>query len=88
MATALEAAGVTMGSSPVRRRAAPGSLEHAARAPRTLQQHLGPSELGVECDRQVAGKMAALPATNHVVDPWPSMVGTRLPRLRRRRLHR
>lgn len=51
-------------------------LEHAARAPRTLQQHLGPSELGVPCDRQVAGKMAALPATNHVVDPWPSMVGT------------
>lgn len=51
-------------------------LEHAARAPRTLQQHLGPSELGVECDRQVAGKIAALPATNHVVDPWPSIVGT------------
>ncbi len=51
-------------------------LEHAARAPRTLQSHLGPSELGVACDRQVAGKMAALPATNHVVDPWPSIVGT------------
>ncbi len=51
-------------------------LEHAARAPRTLQSHLGPSELGVECDRQVAGKMAALPATNHVADPWPSIVGT------------
>lgn len=52
--------------------------EHAARAPRTLQQHLGPSEIGVECDRQVAGKMAALPATNHVSDPWPSMRGTAL----------
>jgi len=51
-------------------------LEHAARAPRTLQQHLGPSELGVACDRQVVGKMAALPATNHVADPWPSIVGT------------
>lgn len=51
-------------------------LDHAARAPRTLQQHLGPSELGVECDRQVVGKMAALPATNHVADPWPSIVGT------------
>lgn len=51
-------------------------LEHAARAPRTLQSHLGPSELGVLCDRQVAGKMAALPATNHVADPWPSIVGT------------
>lgn len=53
-------------------------LEHAARAPRTLQQHLGPSELGVPCDRQVAGKMAALPATNHVVNPWASIVGTAL----------
>lgn len=52
--------------------------EAAARAPRTLQTHLGPSELGVECDRQVAGKLAALPATNHVVDPWPSMRGTAL----------
>ncbi|MFT4081159.1 MAG: hypothetical protein QM638_01105 [Nocardioides sp.] len=51
-------------------------LEHAARAPRTLQQHLGPSELGVACDRQVVGKMAALPTTNHVADPWPSIVGT------------
>lgn len=50
----------------------------AARAPRTLQQHLGPSELGVECDRQVAGKLAALPVTNHVVDPWPSIRGTAL----------
>ncbi len=53
-------------------------LDHAARAPRTLQQHLGPSEIGVECDRQVVGKMAALPATNHVSDPWPSLVGTAL----------
>lgn len=51
-------------------------LEHAARAPRTLQQHLGPSEIGVACDRQVVGKFAALPTTNHVADPWPSIVGT------------
>lgn len=50
--------------------------EHAARAPRSLQLHLGPSELGVECDRQVAGKMAGFPKTNHVTDPWPSVVGT------------
>lgn len=52
--------------------------EQAARAPRTLQQHLGPSELGVECDRQVVGKLAALPVTNHVSDPWPSIRGTAL----------
>lgn len=50
--------------------------DHAAQAPRTLQEHLGPSEIGVACDRQVAGKFAALPVTNHVTDPWPSIVGT------------
>jgi hypothetical protein len=52
--------------------------EYANNRPRNLQKHLGPSELGSPCDRQVAGKMAGLPATNHVVDPWPSFVGTAL----------
>lgn len=52
--------------------------EHAARAPRSLQSHLGPSELGASCHRQVAGKMARIPTTNHVADPWPSIVGTAL----------
>lgn len=51
-------------------------VEHAARAPRSRQVHLGPSELGHVCDRQVVGKMAGVPATNHVIDPWPSIVGT------------
>lgn len=50
--------------------------DHAARAPRSIQTYLGPSELGAACDRQVAGKMAGLPTTNHVSDPWPSIVGT------------
>lgn len=50
----------------------------AENAPRSLQDHLGPSELGVECDRQVAGKLAGLPKTNHVVDPWPSTRGRAL----------
>lgn len=48
----------------------------AARAPRQIQTQLGPSELGVLCDWQVVGKMAGLSATNHVADPWPSIVGT------------
>lgn len=51
---------------------------HSARSPRTLQVHLGPSELGVSCHRQVAGKMAQLPPSNHVVDPWASIRGTAL----------
>lgn len=50
--------------------------EAAARAPRSLQVHLGPSEIGEPCHRQVAGKLAGLPYTNHVADPWPSVVGT------------
>lgn len=48
----------------------------ATLAPRSQQVHLGPSELGVECDRQVVGKLAAERRTNHVSDPWPSIVGT------------
>lgn len=46
------------------------------RSPRSLQVHLGPSEIGNACHRQIAGKLAGLPATNHVSDPWPSFVGT------------
>lgn len=49
---------------------------HGRNSERSLQIHLGPSELGVPCDRQVAGKFAGLPETNHVVDPWPSILGT------------
>ena len=48
----------------------------AAQAPRSLQHHLGPSQLGSQCDRQVVGLFTATPATNHVSDPWPSVVGT------------
>lgn len=50
--------------------------EHAARQPRSLQTFLGPSELGARCDRQVVGKFAGEPETNHVVDPWASVIGT------------
>lgn len=48
----------------------------AARAPRSLQVQLGPSEVGSQCHRQVVGKLAGVPRTNHVSDPWPSIVGT------------
>lgn len=49
--------------------------EHARLAPRNLQVHLGPSELGTPCDRQVVGKLIGAPVTNHVADPWPSVLG-------------
>jgi hypothetical protein len=50
----------------------------AANAARSLQVHLGPSEIGHVCHRQVAGKLAGLPRLNHVTDPWPSIRGTAL----------
>jgi hypothetical protein len=48
----------------------------AEQAPRSLQVHLGPSELGAICDRQVVAKLVGAGRTNHVSDPWPSIVGT------------
>jgi len=50
--------------------------EHARNSARSLQVHLGPSEIGTPCDRQVVGKLAGVAPTNHVVDPWPSILGT------------
>lgn len=51
---------------------------YAARLPRTLQRHLGPSELGHQCDRQLVGKMAGVGHSNasSLHDPWASFVGT------------
>lgn len=52
--------------------------EDAAHAPRSLQAHLGPSELGAMCDRQVAGKLAGVARTNHVFSSFPSWRGTNM----------
>jgi len=49
---------------------------HERNRPRSLQQHLGPSEAGVECDRQLAHKIAGSPEINGDGDPLPSMIGT------------
>lgn len=51
-------------------------IRQASRMPRNVQRSLGPSELGSECHRQVVGKFAGEPITNHVADPWASIVGT------------
>jgi hypothetical protein len=55
-------------------------LRYAARLPRNVQRHLGPSELGHHCDRQLVGKMAGIDfgsgAGNLLHDPWASIVGT------------
>lgn len=49
---------------------------YAERLPRSVQRHLGPSELGHECDRLLIGKMAGVPRLNFMTDPWASIVGT------------
>lgn len=53
-------------------------VRYADRLPRNVQRHLGPSELGHVCDRQLIGKMAgvSLGHGNHMHDPWASIVGT------------
>lgn len=48
----------------------------ADRQPRSLQVHLGPSEVGSVCDRQIVGKMTGAKHTNHVTSRWPATVGT------------
>jgi len=52
--------------------------EHSRRAERSQQVHLGPSELGVECDRQVVAKLTRVPSVNSMGDSWPSVRGTAL----------
>ena len=51
-------------------------IRQAIRQPRNTQRHLGPSELGSLCHREVVGKFAGEPRTNNVSDPWASVVGT------------
>lgn len=50
---------------------------HADREdPRSKQQEIGPSEIGVPCDRRIAYRLARLPEINLGGDPWPATVGT------------
>lgn len=54
-------------------------VRYASRLPRSVQRHLGPSELGHHCDRQLVGKMAGVSfrhGGNQLHDPWASIVGT------------
>ncbi len=47
-----------------------------ASRPRSLQKHLGPSEIGSGCDRQLAYKLAHRPEVNETADPWFPVIGT------------
>lgn len=45
-------------------------------APRSRQVSVGPSELGTECDRRLAYRIAGAKPINTGSDPWPAIVGT------------
>ncbi len=44
--------------------------------PRSKQVQVGPSEMGVGCDRRLAYRLAGLAEVNTAFDPWPATVGT------------
>jgi hypothetical protein len=48
----------------------------AATSPRSLQMSVGSSEIGFECDRRLAYKLAGTPAASHSLDPMRALVGT------------
>ncbi len=53
------------------------NIRHAAdNAPRSLQRHIGPSQVGTPCDRQLAYYLAGTRESRSFMDPWPSIVGT------------
>lgn len=53
------------------------SIKDAAEnAPRSLQKHIGPSQVGTPCQRQLAYHLAGTKESRSFMDPWPSIVGT------------
>lgn len=62
--------------TPVKDRLQQVVRDRAANLPRTLQQAVGPSEIGDDCQRRLTYRLLGLPGTNDNGDPWPSIVGT------------
>ena len=50
--------------------------DYDASRPRSKQVHLGPSEIGSGCDRQLAYKLAHRAPVNETADPWFPIIGT------------
>ncbi len=50
--------------------------EYDASRPRSLQKHLGPSEIGSGCMRQLGYKLAGKEPVNQSADPWFPIIGT------------
>jgi hypothetical protein len=47
-----------------------------SRSPRSLQETIGPSEIGTPCDRRIGYRIAQVPEINTEHDNWPAIVGT------------
>lgn len=47
-----------------------------ANTARSIQRHIGPSEIGTDCPREVAFKLAGTPEAGQGVDPWFAVMGT------------
>lgn len=52
-------------------------IKHTANnAPRNLQRHIGPSQVGTPCARELAYGLSDLTPNSDLHDPWPSIIGT------------
>lgn len=47
-----------------------------ANTARSIQRHIGPSEIGTDCAREIAYKLAEVPEVGQGVDPWFAVMGT------------
>jgi hypothetical protein len=47
-----------------------------ANTARSIQRHIGPSEIGTDCPREIAYKLAETPEVTQGVDPWFAVLGT------------
>lgn len=65
-----------MGDHPFKREIIKFVRDYDASRPRSLQKHLGPSEIGAPCMRQIAYKLAETEPVNETADPWFPIIGT------------
>lgn len=64
------------GDHPFKREIIKFVREFDASRPRSMQKHLGPSEIGSPCMRQLGMKLAGVEPCNETADPWFPIIGT------------
>lgn len=65
-----------IGDHPFKREIIKFIREYDKSRPRSQQKHLGPSEIGAPCTRQLAMKLAGVEPCNETADPWFPIIGT------------